>query len=154
MGELTVQGFPASRGAYIPKTVQAQQNLLAWRTAHTEAPDAWLRAIICEAFRRMSARRMQDAPAADVIHTVAEDWIDIVGTGMTEELDSCRIIHGFQQLFRECRRWPQPVDLLKRLPRRVTPQQPGTMTVQAVDETANERSAKALDDIINMLNKD
>lgn len=148
---LTVQGFPARMGAYIPKTIQAQQYLIEWRNAGKDSPDAWLRQIICEAFKRMVARRLQDAPAADVIDSVAADWIDIVGEGMTEEQDRERIIAGFKLIFRECCRWPQPADLLKRLPRRIVKPQGGTVQVEAVDEDMQARSAEAIDSILESL---
>lgn len=149
--QLTVQGYPARTGAYIPKTIQAQQYLIAWRDSNADGTDIWLRRIICEAFKRMIARRMQDAPAADMIHAVAEDWLDIVGEGMSEELDQERVIAGFKLIFRECRRWPQPAELLKRLPRRIVKPQSGTVNVEAVDEGAHERSAEALDAILESL---
>jgi hypothetical protein len=151
--QLTVQGYPVRTGpggAYIPKTIQAQQYLIQWRKANADAPDAWLRRIISEAFQRMISRRMQDAPAADVIQAVAEDWIDIVGEGMTEELDAERIIAGFRLLFRECRRWPQPSELLKRLSRRPSTPLRGhaSVEVEAVDEEAHARGSAALADIL------
>ncbi|MFZ4857940.1 MAG: hypothetical protein ACOYL3_16240 [Desulfuromonadaceae bacterium] len=151
--ELTVQGFPvATRGAYIPKTIQAQQYLIEWRNSSADSSDAWLRRIICEAFKRMAARRMQDAPAADMIVAVAEDWLDIVGEGMTEELDYERIVAGFKLIFRECRRWPQPAELLKRLPRRPSaPLRDRAVEVEAVDEEAHERAAEALNKILESL---
>lgn len=152
---LTVQGYPSRAlpgGAYSPgKTVQGLQTLIAWRNDNAEAPDYWLRVLICAAFQRMIPRRMQDAPAADVIHLVAEDWVDIVGEGMTEELDRERIIAGFKLIFRECRRWPQPAELLKRLPRRIVKPQSGTVNVEAVDEGAQARSAEAIDAILESL---
>lgn len=149
--QLTVLGFPARMGAYVPKTIQAQQHLIEWRNAGSDSPDFWLRGIICEAFKRMIARRMQDAPAADVIESVAADWIDIVGEGMTEEQDRERIITGFKLIFRECRRWPQPAELLKRLPRRIVKPQAGTVNVEAVDEGSQARSAEAIDAILESL---
>lgn len=151
---LTVQGFPARTGpggVYIPKTAQGLSNMIAWRNEHAEAPDYWLRLLICKAFQHMIPLRMQDAPAADMIHFVAETWIQIIGEGMTEELDRERIIAGFKLIFRECRRWPQPAELLKRLPRRVVKSQSGTVNVQAVDEAAHERSAEAIDAILESL---
>jgi hypothetical protein len=152
--QLTVQGFPVRTGpggAYIPKTIQAQQHLIEWRNINKAAPDAWLRRIICEAFQRMISRRMQDAPLSDVIAEVAEDWIDIVGEGMTEELDKERIIAGFKLIFRECRRWPQPAELLKRLPRRIAKPQAGTVEVDAFDEEAHARGSAALSEIFEAL---
>ena len=152
---LTVQGFPSRAlpgGAYAPnKTLQGLQTLTIWRNENAKAPDYWLRAVISVAFQRMSPRRMQDAPAADVIHLVAEDWVDIVGEGMTEAQDLERIIAGFKLIFRECKRWPQPSELLKRLPRRIVKPQAGSVNVDAVDEGAQARSAEALDKILESL---
>lgn len=152
---LTVQGFPSRAvpgGAYSPgKTLQGLETLIVWRNQQAEAVDYWLRVLICAAFQRMFPRRMEDTPAADVIHLVAEDWIDIVGEGMTEGQDRERIIAGFKLIFRECRRWPQPAELLKRLPRRIVRPQAGTVNVEAVDEGAHERSADAIDAILESL---
>jgi hypothetical protein len=146
---------PHGNASNIPKTVQAQQHLIEWRNAHKDSPDAWLCGIICEMFKRMVASRMQDAPAADVIASVAANWIDIVGEGMTEELDRERIIAGFKLLFRECRRWPQPADLLKRLPRRQSPPlQKGDIGGFAVDEGQHERSSEAIDSILENLERE
>lgn len=136
-GELTVLGYPVRSGpggVYLPKTVQGLQTLIAWRNRHADAPDYWLRSLICHAFNRMLPRRMQDAPAADLIEIVAEDWIEIIGEGMTEELDRDRIITGFKLIFRECRRWPQPAELLKRLPLRIKPSGATSTTVATSDE--------------------
>lgn len=149
--QLTVQGFPARMTAYIPKTVQAQQHLIEWRNANAQAPDSWLRGIICEAFKRMVARRMQDTPPAELIVDAADDWTDIIGEGMAEELDRERVITGFKLIFRECARWPQPKDLLKRLPRRIAKPLSGTVQVDAIDEAAHDRSADALDKILESL---
>jgi len=153
--KLAGRGFltpnPPGNASNIPKTVQARQHLIEWRNANSDSPDAWLRRIICEAFSRMIARRMQDAPAADVIDSVAADWIDIVGEGMTEEQDLERIIAGFKLVFRECSRWPQPKDLLKRLPRRIVKPAADTVNAEAVDEEMQARSAEALNAILEGL---
>lgn len=149
--QLTVQGFPARTGAYIPKTIQAQQHLIAWRNSNADVTDAWLRAILCEAFKRMIARRLQDTPASDMIVDVANDWADIIGEGMEFELDAVRVVAGFKRIFRECGRWPQPVDLFKRMPNRIIRPQAGTVNTEAVDEGAHERSAAALDAILKSL---
>ena len=147
--QTTVQGYPLRTPG--GKTVQGLQTLIAWRNEQTEAPDYWLRFLICAAFQRMFPRRMQGAPSADLIHLVAEDWVDIIGEGMTEEQDRERIIAGFKLIFRECKRWPQPAELLKRLPRRIVRPQAGTVNVEAVDEGAHERSAAELDKILESL---
>lgn len=148
-GQLTVQGYPIRTPG--GKTVQGLQSLIAWRNAHAEAPDYWLRLLICTAFSHMFARRMQDTPAADLIDTVAEGWVFDIGDGMTEELDRERIVAGFKLVFRECSRWPQPKDLLKRLARRIVKPQAGTVNVDAEDCGAHERSAEALDAILESL---
>ncbi len=144
-GELTVLGYPVrsgSGGVYLPKTVQGLQTLIAWRNRHADAPDYWLRVLICHAFNRMLPRRMQDAPAADLIEIVAEDWIEIIGEGMTEEQDRDRIITGFKLIFRECRRWPQPSELLKRLPLRIKPSGATSTTATMTDEDHAANAAR------------
>jgi hypothetical protein len=151
---LTVQGFPARTGpggVYIPKTAQGLSNMSEWRNDNADAPNYWLRAVICQAFQRMIPLRMQDAPAADLIQVVAENWVEIVGEGMTEELARERVIAGFKLVFRECRRWPQPADLLKRLPNRIVRPQSGVVNVEAVDEDMQARSAEAIDSILESL---
>lgn len=148
--QFTVQGYAIRPPG--GKTVQGLQSLAAWRNAHAEAPDYWLRLLICTAFSHMFARRMQDTPAADLIDTVAEGWIFDIGEGMTEELDRERIVAGFKLIFRECSRWPQPKDLLKRLARRPSaPLRDRAVNVDAVDEGAHERSAEAIDAILESL---
>lgn len=158
--QLTVQGFPIRTGpggAYLPKTIQGMQTMIIWRNRHADAPDYWLRVLICHAFERMFPRRMQDAPAADAIEIVAEDWVDIVGEGMNEEQDRERIIAGFKLIFRECKRWPQPAELLKRLPRRqvkvkveedFSQSQPQS---QSDLEAAHARGSAALNEILEGL---
>ena len=125
MNYLTVLGYPVLRNG-VPKTIQGLQSLIAWRNRSEGQPDHWLRSLICHAFNRMLSRRMQDAPAADLIKIVAEDWVEIVGEGMNEEQDRDRVVVAFKLIFRECRRWPQPAELLKRLPRRPPPAAPGS----------------------------
>ena len=147
--QYTVQGFAIRQPG--GKTVQGLQSLIAWRNANADAPDYWLRVLIWAAFTRMLSRRMNGHPAADVIDTVAEDWVTDIGEGMTAELDQERIILGFKLIFRECSRWPQPADLLKRLPRRIVKPQAGTVNVEAVDEAAHERSSEALAKILESL---
>lgn len=133
----TALGYPVRRGpggGHIPKTVQGLQTLIAWRNRNAESSDYWLRVLICHAFNRMLPRRMQDTPAADLIEIVAEDWVEIIGEGMTEERDRDRIITGFKLIFRECSRWPQPAELLKRLPIRTNPQAATSTTATVSDE--------------------
>lgn len=144
--QLTVQGYPARLNG-IPKTIQAQGDLIKWSNSNQDAPDYWLRRIITEAFCRMIARRMQDAPAADVIQVVAEDWVDIVGEGMNCAQDIERVVAGFRKIFRECRRWPQPVDLMKRLPNR-PPQ--AKLNAPAPTEEQHQRAADEFQKIIDM----
>lgn len=148
--ELTVQGYPVYRQGYIPKTIQAQQSLVVWRNLNAEAPDAWLRAIICAAFAKMIRNRLDGMPASVVIQDVAEDWINDIGRGMEAELDRERVIAGFLRIFRECRRWPQPVDLLKRLPARIKPHDPRTTEAPVSDE-AHARQAAELQKIMDGL---
>jgi hypothetical protein len=150
--QLTVQGFPVrTTGANVPKSVQALQTLIVWRNRHDDSPDYWLRAVICRAFERMIPRRMQDTPAADLIEFVAEDWIDIIGEGMEQDLDLDRVIAGFRLIFRECNRWPQPADLLKRLPRRSKPT-PDSRTMETpISDEEHARQKAELQKIIDSL---
>lgn len=141
----TVLGFPVRTGpggAYVPKTVQAVSSLIAWRNAGQGTPDYWLRCIIAVAFERMVTRRMQDAPAADLITVAAEDWLDIVGEKMEQDIDQERIVVAFRRIFRECSRWPQPADLIKRLPARIMPRQKHTMEAPISDEDHAKAAAK------------
>lgn len=143
--QTTVQGYPLRTGPggiYVPKTIQAVRSLIDWRNAGHDTPDYWLRCIIAAAFERMTLRRMQDAPAADVIVIVAEDWLDIVGERMEQHIDQERIVTGFRMIFRECRRWPQPVDLIKRLPARILPKSPRTTEAPMSDEEHAKIAAK------------
>jgi hypothetical protein len=147
--QYSVQGFAIRAPG--GKTVQGLQSLIAWRNAHAEAPDYWLRALVCEAFQHLFSRRMYDTPAADVIVIVAEDWVRLIGKGLVEEIDRDRLIAGFERIELECRRWPQPVDLMKRLALRIVKPQAGTINVTAIDEAAHERTAEALDKILESL---
>ena len=150
--QLTVQGYQVNtRGPNASKSVQALETLATWKHRDNDSPDHWLRAVICAAFGRMVPRRMQDTPAADLIEIVAEDWIAIVGEGMNQEQDLERVVAGFKLVFRECSRWPQPADLLKRLPRRSAPKQdPHTMDAPVSDEE-HARHAAELQKIIDSL---
>lgn len=134
----------------VPKTIQAVQRLIIWRKNHAEAPDYWLRAVICQAFERMVVRRMPDAPVADLIEVVAEDWIDIIGEGMNQDQDLERVVIGLRRIFRECGRWPQPVDLLKRLPRRQPARADAAAPAQPTAED-HARQAAELQKILDSL---
>lgn len=152
--QTTVQGYAVRTGAgaaYIPKTVQAIGILIQWRNRHADAPDYWLRQIITTAFERMIARRLPDAPAADLVEIVAEDWAEIIGDGMTMEWDCERVIAGFRRVFRECSRWPQPADLLKRLPNRpADAYRAQGAQPQQMDDDAHARAAAEFQKIIEM----
>lgn len=147
----TVQGYAVKSSGHISKTVQALQALIQWRNRYIDSPDYWLREIVCTAFQRMKSR-MPDAPGADVITCVAEDWVDILGDLLNdEELDRERALTGFKILYRECSRFPQPNELLKRLPTRI--RKPIKTAVEApLSDEAYERGKAAFQDILSMLN--
>lgn len=150
--QTTVQGYPVRTTgvSYVSKTVLGIQSLVAWRNRSAGLPDYWLRELICQAFQRMISRRMQDAPAAELIDTVAEDWAEIVGEHLEEELDKERIIIAFKSIFRECRRWPQPAELLKRLPTRV--RKPASTVMEApISDEAHARGSATFDEILGAL---
>lgn len=120
--QLTVTGHPVRmQGAsYLPRSIQALQAMGQWKHDHAEAENAWLRADIGKAFQHFLALRLGNTPAVEMLPFVAEEWVEVIGEGMTEELDRERIRKGFNLMRRSLKWWPQPADLLKVLPRRHT----------------------------------
>lgn len=153
----TVLGYPVNlRGAsYLPRSVQALQGLGEWKKEQPDAPDHWLRLEIANAFQWMVGLRLGSTPAVEMLPITAEMWVQVVGEGMTKELDRERIKAGFKQLLRELKWWPQPEALLKVLPRRPTPSPAATATANAGRMSDEEHAAQAqkLQDIIDGLGK-
>lgn len=147
----TVQGYLINtRGPWqVTKSQIGIALLTGWRDAHQDSPDYWLRIIICEAFRRMITRRLSDAPPAELMAEAASDWCDIIGEHL-DETDSERVVIAFKAIFRECRRWPQPADLIKRLPTRI--KKPAGSTVMEAPQTDEQhaRGTAAFDEIMGM----
>ena len=129
--QYTVTGHPVRMqgAAYIPRSIQALQALSQWRNegaameqgGHTGPPLQWLREDICKAFKHFLALRLGSTPAVEMLPIVAEEWVDVVGEGMTEDNDRERIRTAFNLLRRQLKWWPQPAELLKALPRRTAP---------------------------------
>lgn len=149
--QTTVQGYLINtRGPWqVTKSQMAIHNLVAWRDSFAGQPDYWLRELICHAFQRMIARRMQDAPASDLITAAAEDWVDIIGEHLEEDLDKDRIIIAFKTIFRECRKWPQPAELLKRMPTRIRKSAPSTVVEAPISDEAHARGTAVFNDILS-----
>lgn len=121
--QYTVTGHPVRMqgAAYLPRSIQALQALSQWREEGKDLPDYWLREDICKAFKHFLALRLGSTPAVEMLPIVAEEWVDVVGEGMTEDNDRERIRTAFNLLRRQLKWWPQPADLLKALPRRTAP---------------------------------
>lgn len=151
---LTVLGYPARTGpggAYIPKTIQGMQLLLAWKKENAEASDNWLREDIAKAFQQLLILRLDGAPAAELIAMTAEMWVTVIGENMDEETDRDRIRKGFNLLLRKIKRWPQPVELLDSLPARIRKPAASSVETCAVDEEAHARGSAALSEILEGL---
>jgi len=151
--QLTVTGHPVrmTGASYVPRSIQALQALTAWKNDHSDAPDAWLRKDICAAFQHFLGLRLGNTPAVEMLPFVAEEWLDVIGEGMTEEVDRERIRQGFNSLRRQLKWWPQPSELLKILPRRQTaPPRRDIVTEEQSDE-AHARGSQALNDILERI---
>jgi hypothetical protein len=103
------QGQP-SRG----KRAQGMIALQAW------AGDDWLRIEICNGLMALLAAGRDGAPAADTIVVTASLWETLLrNAGITiEQIDRRRIQIGFNDLLNKYDKWPEPKDLLPRMPRR------------------------------------
>jgi len=148
--QLTVQGYPVRTTGYLPRSIQALQSLTTWRNEQADAPDNWLRQDICKAFQYLVGLKLGNTPAVELLPITAEMWVEIIGEGMTEELDRERIRAGFKQLQRELKWWPQPADLLKVLPRRVAPPTGHPAQARQSDEDHAAASAR-FQDILDSL---
>ncbi len=149
--QLTVQGYPVRTSGYLPRSIQALQSLTTWRNEQADAPDNWLRQDICKAFQYLVGLKLGNTPAVEMLPITAEMWVEIIGEGMTEELDRERIRAGFKQLRRELKWWPQPADLLKVLPRRNVA--PGTKSAQAPPQSDEDHAVASarFQDILDSL---
>lgn len=150
--QYTVTGHPVRmRGAaYVPRSIQALQALSVWRNEGKEQPKYWLREDICKAFKYLVGLKLGSTPAVEMLPITAEMWVEIVGEGMNEEQDRERVRAAFRQLFRTVKWWPQPADLLKILPRRVTAPAGHPVQAQQSDEDHAMASAR-FQDILDSL---
>lgn len=155
--QTTVLGFPVrtTGASYLPRSVQALQGLTEWKKQNSDSPDHWLRQEIAVAFQWMVGLRLGSTPAVEMLPITAEMWVQVVGEGMTEELDRERIKAGFKLLLRSLKWWPQPADLLKVLPRRPTPSPAAMATAKANGMTDEEHAAqvKKFQDLMDSIGK-
>lgn len=96
------------------KRAQAMVALKEW------AGEDWLRTEIAEGLMTLIAFGREGAPAADTITVTAnlwEAWLHDRGINI-KEADHRRIQIGFKELINNFDKWPEPKDLLPRLPRR------------------------------------
>lgn len=156
--QLTVQGYPVRTvgPSYLLRSVQALQLVNQWQLQQGEGADLWLRMEIGIAFKQFLCLRLGNTPAVEMLPFTAETWVMTIGEGMTESLDRERIKHGFKQLYRTLKWWPQPAELLNILPRRPSapPVDRTAVNVEAVDEDLQARSAEAIDSILENLERE
>lgn len=80
---------------------------------------AWLCRLILEGVQRMLGLRLPGSPAADMVQTTANLWIEAI-TNLNrvwiEERDTDRIRKAFRTLAATMDRWPAPKHFLEALP--------------------------------------
>ncbi len=138
---------------HIPRRVQAIKALAEWKSAGHDQPLWWLRLEIGGAFQQLVALSLPGTPAVEMLPVAAEMWwLSLGEMELIEEIDRPRIRKGFNQLYTSIRQWPQPVDLIDKLPTR--PQQRAAQT--APEQTAEQRAegAARLREILDGLGKE
>ncbi|WP_321367636.1 hypothetical protein [uncultured Desulfuromusa sp.] len=107
---LDQQQTPQPRG----KRAQGMASLVQW------AGDDWLRNSIADGLIAMIGLGRDGAPGADTITITASLWETmLIEAGMNvQDTDVKRIRIGFKELLNRFEKWPEPKDLLVRLPRR------------------------------------
>lgn len=151
--QLTVQGYPAHRHGYVPRSIQGLQIVSQWQFQATDPPDLWLRMEIGIAFKQLLCLRLGNTPAVEMLPFTAESWVETIGEGMTEAADRERIKQGFKQLYRTLKWWPQPAELLGILQRRIMPP-PSPKAAAAEEATVDSLGdAQALQDILDLLDQ-
>jgi len=134
-------------GMYVPRRVQAIKALAEWKQAGHEQPLWWLRLEIGGAFQQLVALALPGTPAVEMLPVAAEMWLLSLGEmELIEEIDRPRIRKGFNLLYTSIRQWPQPVDLIDKLPTR--PQQ---RAAQAAPEQTPEQRAEGSAKLQEML---
>lgn len=84
----------------------------------------WLKNEVIEGIQRLTALRLQNSPAADLMPGTVEVWFDVISTRpiqWNEELDKHRVKSAFRELCATCERWPTPTDFIRLLPPRKPP---------------------------------
>ena len=96
------------------RRAQAIQQLGQW------AGDNWLRQQIGKGLATLIGLGRDGAPGVDTIVITAGLWEDfLIGKQVTiEQVDCSRIAAGFKDLIGNFEKWPEPKDLLARMPRR------------------------------------
>lgn len=139
--QTTVQGYPvATRGVIVNRTLQAGQLLYAWKQAHLDMPDYWLRELLVAELNKMLIANLAGRPSAEVVPMTADLWIDIIGAGLTPD-DEQRVRQGFAVLWKKMKRWPQPAELLEVLPPRRPAAGSGIITKAAASDEDHARAA-------------
>ncbi len=138
---------------YLPRRVQAIKALGEWKQAGHDQPFWWLRLEIGGAFQQLVALSLPGTPAVEMLPVAAEMWwLSLSEMDLSEEVDRPRIRKGFNLLYTSIRQWPQPVDLIDKLPTR--PQQ---RAAQAAPEQTPEQWAEGsakLQEILDGLGKE
>ena len=100
------------------------------------AGDNWLRREIAQGLAALIGLGRQGAPAADSVVVTAGLWESLlISKGITiEQLDQSRIYNGFKELLNNFDTWPEPKDLLARMPRR--PERQKLETPPSADDIA------------------
>jgi hypothetical protein len=148
----TVQGYPVRSDGltYIPRRAQGIMALAMWKSDPDAKPDEkWLRQEIGMAFQQMVCLALDGAPAAEMLPLTAEMWVQVVGFGLTEELDRVRIRAGFNQLYRKLKKWPMPTELTDILPAR--PKR-AKLSEPERSETDYAEGSRKFQDIMDTLN--
>lgn len=81
----------------------------------------WLRNEIIDGIQRLTALRLINSPAIDLIPGTVEVWFDVISSrpvSWSQNLDSERIRLAFRELAATSDRWPTPNDFLRVLPAR------------------------------------
>lgn len=139
-------------GMYVPSRVQGIKALGEWKQAGHDQPLWWLRLEIGSAFQQLVALALPGAPAVEMLPATAEMWwLSLGEMELTEEIDRPRIRKGFNLLFTCLRQWPQPVDLIEKLPTR--PKQQAQAPAEQTDKQRADGAAR-LREILDGLGKE
>jgi hypothetical protein len=145
----SIFGAPVYREGYVPKAVVAHSGLLQWRNAKADAEDYWLRSLIARYLELFYVKRLEGHPSAETLPIIAESWVEDIGYNLTEEIDADRVQRGVALLSRSIRKWPQPCELIKAMPGRITSPAPAATTIEP--EVDHDLASESLDAILESL---